>query len=124
MVPAEIDFNLIDSGIRTLVRAINATGWMETISSCEGHPERDGAYSAHVELLIRTPQLEGLGLFFDWIALANVLRRSISPVYRDADLIGVDYFRKTQFGYYFVVYGSFLNAVENQRIIQALTEAI
>lgn len=32
--------NEIDAGIRPLVEAMNATGCMKTISSCEGHPRK------------------------------------------------------------------------------------
>lgn len=50
----------IDKGIRPLVDAMNATGWIETVSSCQGHP-RDAAnetpYVAFYGKASRVPEL-------------------------------------------------------------------
>lgn len=122
--PTSLDYGRVDPEIRELVRLINATGWMETVSSCAGHPERDNAYSAHVELWIRVPEAQGLAHLFDWIARADEMRRAASTVFKDERLIDMEYIGRTPHGWYFVIYGRFVSAVENTRIITALSNAL
>lgn len=122
--PETMDPAALDPGVRDLVLGINRAGWGSTVMSCEGHPERDNAYAAHVELWIRIADPVGLGPFFDWIQRAVVRRRDISTVFKDDRLINLKFIGHTRFGYYFIVFGRFVSAVENGRIIRALAEAL
>lgn len=59
----------IEPGIRPLVDAINATGWLRTRQSCEGHPEREEGPWVWVQLhsASRLPEL------LEWMDRANAL---------------------------------------------------
>jgi hypothetical protein len=65
-LPVEPPWTQLDEGIKPLVRAINATGWMQTRQSCAGHPEREEGPCVWVEL--RSSSLVEL---FHWMDRAN-----------------------------------------------------
>src|SRR4051812_33485240 len=50
----------LDTPVRSLVRALNATGWVRTVFSCGGHPEEADSVSrgrrqAHVDVVTCEP---------------------------------------------------------------------
>lgn len=124
MPATRIDYSLIDEGVAELVRKINGTTWALTVSSCEGHPEQDNNYCAHPEIWIRVFDGDGLLNLFDWLERANKVRQQVSVVYKSDRLIDAEFVGKTGHGYYFCIYGKFVNVVENKRIIDALVETL
>lgn len=122
--PDLLDDAGLDPGIRGLVRKLNQAGWAKTVMSCEGHPERDNAYAAHVEIWLRVPDASGLGPLFDWLQRAVGRRQEISTVFKDDRLINVKFIGQTRWGYYFIVFGRFVSTVENHRVIRALEETL
>lgn len=107
----------IDSGIVHLIRAMNATGWIETIESCEGHPGEKASreypyvvfHSQHNDNVIR------------WIDRAQLRRRALpQAMFRDDLILWALYEGMGQWR----IQGLYISPDENARIIQALYETI
>jgi hypothetical protein len=120
--PGELDLANVDEPLQELVGKINSSGCISTVMCCSGHPERDEYCVHHVELWLRVHHGDGLKSLMDWLELANRRRLSLGG-YAKERVIRLEYLGATVNGYYFVVYGDFINVTENARICQALTEA-
>ena len=120
--PATLSLSAVDEGIRALVRAANATGWLHTLQSCAGHAERDvGPF-----LDVRLKGHADIPRLCEWVDNANVLRsaalgsslksdRLIALVYVGAGSAGATYWR---------IAGRAVSASENAHIIAALQVAL
>jgi len=125
MAGARIDYHKIDTGIAELVSKINGTTWAETIMSCEGHTEKDDPYSPTPEIWLRVFDGEGLLRLYDWLARAIKVRQATSTCYKSSKIIDLEFVGKTRHGYFFCLYATkFVSAIENRRIIDALTETL
>jgi hypothetical protein len=120
--PADSDPAGADPEIRTLVDAINATSWLETIQSCAGHPERPALAAPEVWVLLRNPQPDFVR-FYKWIERATRMRQGRS-VNKTDRLIDVYFLGWYHFGAYFAVCGRYIDADENALIRACLLDAL
>jgi hypothetical protein len=119
--PAQLDYGNIDVGLRRIVALLNSAGsGIETISCCEGHPDRDELGVISPEIWLRVHDESALPKLFTWITAARALRRELSTTYTEEPLIYLDYVDKTVYGYYFVLHTTFVSTIENGRILKAL----
>jgi len=50
----------IDAGILPLINAMNSTGWMETISCCEGYPGAKFFHNPYIAFFCKTEKIDTL----------------------------------------------------------------
>ena len=115
----------IDPEIRELVDTINTFGWMETVQSCAGHPERGKISQTAPEvwvLLPNTPEPD-FARFYKWIERSTRMRqwRSVNKADR---LIDVYFLGWYHFGAYFAVAGRYIDAEENALIRACLLDSL
>lgn len=113
----------IDPEIRPLVDAINATGWMETIQSCAGHPEKPALVHPEVWVLLPNSPAPDFSRFYRWVERATRMRQWRSVNKRDR-LIDVYFLGWYHFGAYFAVCGRYIDAEENALIRATLLDAL
>ena len=108
----------LDSGIAPLVDAINATGWMVTHESCEGHPGREGwGDFPYVVLTADDP-----ARVTAWVDAAEAKRRrKRGSLFKDDRLIIAIYEGQ---GFWRVRGPERIAGDENTRIIQALRDTL
>lgn len=113
----------IDRGLRELVKRINLSEWMTTVSCCEGHPERDEYGILSPELWLRIADVGDVGFLFLWVEKARRARKKNSNTLSTEAIINVDFVGQTVNGFYFRVWSEFISLPENERILDALLEA-
>ncbi|MDI6889595.1 MAG: hypothetical protein QMC83_01450 [Thermodesulfovibrionales bacterium] len=70
MHPDYIDYTLIDSPLRKLIKAINQSSWAKTISSCAGKACHN---NGNLHLVIEVKGTEGIYNFLRWLSLSHAL---------------------------------------------------
>jgi hypothetical protein len=67
MPPDRIDFSLIDSSVRALVRRLNETSWCRTFGSCGGKADH-GPKGPDFYLLLEVRGSNGMWLLREWLS--------------------------------------------------------
>lgn len=79
MLPSQVTDEHVDPMLRNIVRRINATGWVITGESCEGHPDDKDAWAGNTR-----PMLRLACRLIDSDRLLGVLGRVIASMNDDA----------------------------------------
>jgi hypothetical protein len=106
----------LDPGIAPLVRAMNATGWLTTLESCEGHPGRGDNDAPYVVF-----ECADAACVTEWVDRAQAARLEwLEATFVEDVLITATYEGRDTWR----LRGQYVSPAENARIIQALREAL